>query len=129
MSPAVRVIDASVVLAFLLGEMTAEKAEPWLSSAIISSVNLCEIVSKLVDRGLATEAISGTIADLNLEVRPFNHTQAEQAGLLRSSTRQLGLSLGDRACLALALDLGVSVVTADKAWTGLDIGIPIELIR
>ena len=127
--PATRIVDSSVVLAFLLRELTAEEAEPWLSGASISSVNLSEIVSKLVDRGLAAEAISDTIADLNLEVWPFSQAQAERAGLLRSRTRERGLSLGDRACLALAIDLGCSVATADKAWAGLDIGIPIELIR
>lgn len=124
-----RVVDSSVVLAFLLGELTPEQAEPWLSGADISSVNLSEIVSKLIDRGLSADVIAETVADLNLEVRPFSPAQAERAGLLRSCTRELGLSLGDRACLALAIDLGGSVATADKAWAALDIGIEIDLVR
>lgn len=124
-----RVVDSSVVLAFMLRELTAVEAEPWLTGASISTVNLSEVTSKLVDRGLSAEAIAENIADLNLEVRSFDQAQAERAGLLRSSTRELGLSLGDRACLALAIGLGGSVATADKAWAKLDIGIPIELIR
>jgi PIN domain nuclease of toxin-antitoxin system len=129
MPSAARVIDSSVVLAFMLRELTAVEAEPWLTGASISAVNLSEVITKLIDRGLSAETIAENIADLNLEVRPFDQAQAERAGLLRSCTRELGLSLGDRACLALAIDVGGSVATADKAWAELDIGIPIELIR
>jgi len=124
-----RVVDSSVVLAFLLGELTSTEAEPWLTGASISTVNLSEIVAKLTDRGMSAEDIADTVADLNLEVRPFDQAQAERAGLLRSRTKEAGLSLGDRACLALAIDIGGGVATADKAWAKLDIGIQIELIR
>lgn len=129
MPSAPRIVDSSVVLAFLLGELPAAEAEPWLSGASISAVNLSEVIAKLVDRGLPDEEIANNIADLDLDVRPFDLAQAEMAGLLRSRTKELGLSLGDRACLALAIDLGGSVATADKAWAKLDVGIPIALIR
>jgi PIN domain nuclease of toxin-antitoxin system len=129
MSSITRVNDSSVVLAFLLGELTSMEAEPWLTGASISTVNLSEIVAKLTDRGMSAEDIADTVADLNLEVRPFDQAQAERAGLLRSRTKEAGLSLGDRACLALAIDIGGCVATADKAWAKLDFGIQIELIR
>lgn len=129
MPVAVRVLDASVVLAAMLGELTAANAEQWLLESCISAVNLAEVVAKLSDRGLSAEMISNGIAKLDLEVIPFDHVQAERAGLLRLETRQLGLSLGDRACLALAAVLGRPAATADRAWAKLDIGIAIEVVR
>jgi ribonuclease VapC len=123
------VIDASVFLAAVLGELTAEDAETWLAGSCISTVNLSESVAKLVDHRYGAAIITDTIQAMELDVRPFDREQAEGAGLLRHSTRQYGLSLGDRACLALAKDLGRPVATADKAWAKLDIGVPIELIR
>jgi PIN domain nuclease of toxin-antitoxin system len=124
-----RVLDSSVVLAAMLGEMPTDEAEPWLSGACISAVNFAEVVTRLADRGMPPEDLADSLLDMDLDVRPFDQVQAHQAGLLRSKTRDLGLSLGDRACLALAAQLGLSVATGDKAWAKLDIGIKIELIR
>lgn len=124
-----RVIDSSVVLAAMLGEITIEEAEPWLKDACISAVNFAEVVTRLTDRGMTAKDLAENLADMDLDVRPFDQEQAEQAGLLRSKTRDLGLSLGDRACLALAAQLGLPVATGDKAWAKLDLGIPVELIR
>jgi ribonuclease VapC len=129
MSAASRVLDASVVLATIFGEVTAAEAEPWLAEACISAVNLAEVVAKLAERGSSAEMIANGIARLDLEVVPFDQVQAERAGLLRIETRPLGLSLGDRACLALAAGLGVPAVTADRTWAGLDLGIAIDVVR
>lgn len=123
------VLDASVILAVLLGELPAAEAEVWLTGSCIGAVNLSEAVAKLVDKGYLENAIRENLAAMKLDVRPFDHAQAEHAGLLRSATRHAGLSLGDRACLALASDLGRPAATTDRAWAKLDIGIPIELIR
>ena len=95
----------------------------------MSAVNLSEVVAKLTDLGYAADFVSERLTRLDLDVRPFDHAQAEQAGLLRPATRPLGLSLGDRACLALAAALKRTAVTADRAWAQLDIGVPVELIR
>ena len=113
----------------MLGEMTTAEAEPWLSGACISAVNYSEVVARLIERGLSAQTLADSLLDMDLDVRPFDHVQAEQAGLLRTKTRELGLSLGDRACLALALQLGRSVATGDKVWAKLDIGIDVDLIR
>ena len=123
------VIDASVLLAVVLGELTAEETETWLAGSCISTVNLSESISKLVDHNYEAEIITDVLHAMKLDVWPFDREQAERAGLLRASTRQYGLSLGDRACLALANDLQRPAATADKAWAKLDIGIPIKLIR
>jgi ribonuclease VapC len=123
------VLDASVVLAVMLGELTAVEAELWLTGSCIGAVNLSEVVAKLVDKGYHRDVIAENFAPMKLDVRPFDQPQAERAGLLRDATRGAGLSLGDRACLALASVLGRPAATADKAWAKLDIGVPIELIR
>lgn len=123
------VLDASVVLAVMLTEMTSEDAESWLTQACISSVNFAEVVSKLSDKGISAAQIADEVAILNLDVRPFDREQAYHAGLLRAETRHLGLSLGDRACLALAASLNKPVATADRNWAKLDLGIAIEVVR
>ncbi len=123
------VLDASVLLAVVLGEMDAAEAEPWFVEACMSAVNLSEVVARLADLGFTADFIAGGLAKFDLDVRNFDPGQAERAGFLRPLTRQKGLSLGDRACLALAAELGRPAVTADRAWAGLDIGIEIELVR
>jgi ribonuclease VapC len=123
------VLDASVVLAIVLGELGAAEAELWLAGSCISTVNFSEAVAKLIDRGYQPDFISENLGAMKFDVIPFDRAQAERAGLLRDATRRSGLSLGDRACLALAAELNRPAATADKAWAGLDIGIPIELIR
>jgi ribonuclease VapC len=95
----------------------------------ISAVNLSETIAKFVERGYSPDDIEQNIGAMKFDVRPFDRAQAERAGLLRAATLRRGLSLGDRACLALAAELGRAAVTADKAWAGLDIDIPIEFIR
>lgn len=123
------VIDASVLLAAILGELTAQETERWLAGGCISAVNLSETAAKLVDHGYTADVITDMLQAMKLDVWPFDQDQAESAGLLRASTRQYGLSLGDRACLALAKALQRPAATADRAWAKLDIGIPVELIR
>jgi ribonuclease VapC len=123
------VLDASVVLAITFGELTAAEAERWMADACISAVNLSEVVAKLSERGSSAEEISNGIAEFNLDVRPFDDVQAEKAGLLRLETRRFGLSLGDRACLALAAALERTAVTTDRTWAELNVGIAIEVVR
>lgn len=124
------VLDASAVLAILNGEAGADKLTPQLlSDATISTVNLAEVQSKLVSRGLdpedAWDAATGPVR----ETEPFTGDQARIAGDLVAKTRSLGLSLGDRACLALGIALGAAVYTADQSWKGLRLGVRIHHIR
>lgn len=100
-----------------------------ISFSVISSVNLAEAHSKLVMKGIpANDAWEAIMAPIG-EVADFNPHHAKRAGGLILQTRHLGLSLGDRACLALAIELGVPVYTADRVWSQLDLGIPIHVIR
>ncbi len=123
-------LDASAVLAVLNGEPGAEKLTPeLLSSATAGTVNLAEVQSKLVSRGIdpddAWEAALSPIRNVN----EFTLEQAKLAGSLVQKTQSLGLSLGDRACLALAITMGVPVYTADRSWKSLKLGIKIHLVR
>lgn len=129
MAQSVRVLDASVVLAALLGEVLEDEAEAWLVGGCISAVNVSEVVAKLVDLNFPADVIATNIAEARLDIRPFDDAQAERAGFLRKDTRNMGLSFGDRACLALAGGLDLPVVTADRAWAKLDLGIAVEVIR
>jgi ribonuclease VapC len=109
-------------------EPGADVVQALLPDAVISSVNLAEVVTKLIDRGSTEEVIDGALWSLNLTVIEFAGVTARLAGLLRKETRSRGLSLGDRACLALAQERGLTAVTADAAWVGAT-SIPVLLIR
>lgn len=124
------VVDASAVLAPLNQERGADLvAEAIAQGAAICTVNLSEVVGKLAEASMPEFAVRTAIDDLDLEAVDFGLELAYQAGLLRPQTRSFGLSLGDRACLALAQKRGVPVLTADRTWERLAIGARIQVIR
>jgi PIN domain nuclease of toxin-antitoxin system len=123
------VLDASALLALLNDEKGAETVQGLLPEAVISSVNLAEVVARLSSAGMPENDIRDVLALLGLEVVSFDNEQAYLAGLLVSHGRKYGLSLGDRACLALARSVTATAVTADRAWVALDVGINIKTIR
>lgn len=100
-----------------------------MRGGIISSVNLTEAHGRLILEGLSEAfAWEAVITPLG-EIAEYSATQARRAGSLISQTRSLGLSLGDRACLALAIELSVPVYTADRIWSQLSLGVPVHVIR
>jgi ribonuclease VapC len=123
------VLDASALLAFLQREPGLDRVRQALPDAVIGSVNLAEVVTKLVQWGAPAERVAERLGDLDLEVHAFDRNLAFAAGALHAETRRLGLSLGDRSCLALARSLGALVLTTDRVWQGADLGIEVELIR
>ncbi len=123
------VLDASVVLAHLNGEAGCERAEAYFGDALISAVNYAEVIAKLVERGAGLSLVRTALARYGLEIAPFEEEEAERAGALRAKTRKFGLSLGDRACLALAARRGLPVLTADKLWQALELPIDVRLLR
>jgi PIN domain nuclease of toxin-antitoxin system len=123
------VFDASAVLALLAGEPGAEVVRASLPNAVISTVNLSEVGAKLADRGVKEPAIRNAISLLGLEVVAFDEAAAYAAAAMRPATRHLGLSLGDRACLALAASRGVPALTTDRNWASLAIGVEVRLAR
>jgi len=123
------VLDASAVLALLANERGAEQVQTALGSAVMSAVNLAEVLAKLGDRGV-TEAEQRLIRmSLDVEVRSFDEHAAWRASGLRGTTRSHGLSIGDRACLALALEESLPVLTTDRAWSKLEVGVEVRPLR
>ena len=108
------VLDASAILALLHEEPGHVKVAEMVAEAVVGPVNLAEVVSKLSDNGGSEGPIRQLLAKLGLTVVPFDEEQAYKAGLLRQTTRSQSLSLGDRACLALAHSLGLPAITADR---------------
>ena len=123
------VLDASALLAVLLREPGAEKVTPLLLGSKICSVNLTEVGTRLVNVGDKPETLLTQIHELGVEIVPFDQTLATVAIRLRDGTRSAGLSLGDRACIALAMREQAVAVTTDRAWARLEFGCEIELIR
>jgi ribonuclease VapC len=124
------VLDASAILAVIGGDPGAEKLTPdLLARAVGSAVNLSEVQAKLVSRGWSSEQAWEDATSPVREVVAFDEAQARVAGDLATQTRHLGLSLGDRACLALGIALKVPVYTAEKAWKKLNVGITVHVIR
>lgn len=125
------VLDTSAVLAYLFEEAGAEMVAPVLEagSGLISSVNYAELVSKLIDQGMPPAIIRETLFALELELVDHDEAQAFMTGELRAASKALGLSLGDRACLALGILRQLPVVTADRAWLNLPVRTEVRAIR
>lgn len=123
------VIDASALLAYVNGEPGADKVEAVLGEAMISAVNLAEAATKLALRRGTPDRILAEFTEAELTVIDFDRPLAEATGALAVLTRAQGLSLGDRACLALAKREGAIALTADQAWSKVKAGIDIQLIR
>ncbi|HEX5416368.1 MAG TPA: type II toxin-antitoxin system VapC family toxin [Chloroflexota bacterium] len=124
------VLDASALLALLFKEPGHDSVARAIGDgASISTVNLSEVVAKLSDVGMPTQTIHDALDGLGIDVVDFNFEQAYRAGGLRVMTRPLGLSLGDRACLTVAEQLGLPAITTDHAWERLTIGISVRVAR
>jgi PIN domain nuclease of toxin-antitoxin system len=121
--------DSSAVIAFLRSEPGADVVRVNLSDAVISAVNIAEIASWIVRGGETIESAQTGLDNLDLDTIDFDDDLAMRTGALMAKTKRLGLSLGDRACLATAAREGVPVLTADRAWRDLDVGVEIQLIR
>ncbi len=124
------VLDASALLALLKQEDGSEQVAEFITErAVINSVNLSEVIAKLSEAGMPEDAIHETLDMLTLMTVDFDMALAYEAGLLRPLTKQAGLSLGDRACLALAKQLNLPAITTDRVWENLSLDITIQVIR
>ena len=123
------VFDSSALLAITFEEDGAEIAAQALNDGIISAVNASEVITRYIDLGASEDDSRASLLAFGLEIHPFDESLAIATGLMRSATRDAGLSLGDRACLALAIREQSRVLTGDRAWATLDLGIAVELIR
>lgn len=123
------VLDASAVLALLQKEPGGGVVASHLSGAQISTINASEVGSKLADAGLTVGAARATLGALGIDLVDFDVNQAWAVSGLRSRTRAAGLSLGDRACLALGMHLSAPVVTADRRWLDFQDLVEIVVVR
>lgn len=123
------VLDASAVMAVLKLEPGGDAVADVLGQAVISTINLSEVVTSLVNQGAPFSRAADIVRSLIIEVIPFDEQLAFAAASLRAATRTSGLSFGDRACVALGRHTSLPVMTADKTWAKLDVGVDVRLIR
>ena len=125
-----KVYDASALLAVVFSETGADTVLGHLvePGGCVSAVNWAEVASKMIERGVDRENLPRELRTFGLDVVPLDEPQALAAGVLSATTRPLGLSLGDRCCLALAQSLQAQVITAERLWARLD-GFDIALVR
>lgn len=123
------VIDTSVVMCVLLREPGRDRALEAMRGATMSCVNLAEVVAKCLERAVREDLATLLLSGREVSIVDFVAEDAALAGQLWTRAPKGRLSLGDRACLATAVRLGATAVTADRVWADLDLPCPIELVR
>jgi PIN domain nuclease of toxin-antitoxin system len=123
------VLDASALLAAIFAEKGSQQVIARLPSALLSAVNLAEVATRALDLGQSLEETIRQVQRLPLQIIPYDAEQAHVTASLRPATKPLGLSLGDRACLALGMTRGATVLTADRLWGKIQCDLEIIFIR
>jgi PIN domain nuclease of toxin-antitoxin system len=127
--PEAVVLDSSAILALFFNEQGGQIVASLVEGALLSTVNLTEVHCRMIERDAQAKQAWGWIQGLECQICFFSDEQARVAAELKQITRPFGLSLGDRACLALAMERKATVYTTDKVWKQLDLGIEIVAIR
>lgn len=123
------VLDTSAFLAMANREPGADMVTSLLQESVMSAVNATEVLQKLVQKGMSLDNAEDYLRRFVAEIKTYTLVQATMAASLAPRTQKYGLSLGDRACVALGKTLNIPVVTADQTWKQLDVGVTVELIR
>lgn len=123
------VLDASALIALLWEEPGAEAVEPLLGRSVVSSVNWAEVLQRYRAHGVEIAGKRESVEALGIEISDFTAEDGEIVAELWPPTRNAGLSLADRSCLALARRLRLPAYTADRAWRKVDVGVDVVLIR
>ncbi|HXF50513.1 MAG TPA: type II toxin-antitoxin system VapC family toxin [Dehalococcoidia bacterium] len=126
--PAV-VLDASALLAAVRGEPGGDRVESQIGVAAMCAVNWAEVAQKSLAYGIDAAALRADLVAAGLTIVPFAAEDAEVSARLWFLTQSSGLSLADRACLSLALRLGVPALTADRLWADIDVGVDVQVVR
>ena len=122
------ILDSSAILAFLNQESGAEYVERLIPDSKMYAVNVAEVLTRSIELGHTNESARESFAMLGLEIIDFDERHAARAAELRAVTRHLGLSLGDRSCLACAILHDATAITADRQWKSLSC-CPVQIIR
>ena len=122
------ILDASAALACIQNEPGGDLVRMRTRGGVISAINLAEVIAKLIEKGSTPKRAVELIDAMSLEVESVDSSLAQRMGTLHEITQGKGISLGDRACLALAERLNLPILTADRAWAKLDLDLTIELI-
>ncbi len=123
------VFDSSALLALLFDEAGGDVALPFVRGALLSAVNLDEVLHKCVRRGIDAGAVLDSLRRLEVAIGSFDSEQARVSAALHPRAQALRLSFADRACLALGIVRRATVVTADRVWQAFDGDVDIRLIR
>lgn len=123
------IVDASALLAAIHEEKGGDSVKKIIDVCIISAINWSVVLQKLERAAIDSSQVETALKALGLEVTDFTDEDAHIAASLWGDSKALGLSLADRACVATAIRLNANVITADKIWRQLEIGIEIKLIR
>ena len=123
------ILDSSALLAFYNDEPGWQKVEPYQGNSLISAVNAAEVISTLIRNGIESNKARTAVTEFVSEVVPYDIEQASGTGNLISIGKQYGLSLGDRACLSLGMQMQLPVLTGDIIWQEVDLNVEIILIR
>ncbi|MGK2964440.1 MAG: type II toxin-antitoxin system VapC family toxin [Tepidiformaceae bacterium] len=123
------VLDASALLAAVRGEPGGDAAFEAALRGVVSAVNWSEVVQKVLQASSEPDVPIAALRGREIEIAPFGRDDAERAAALWPARRARGLSLADRACLALAIGRGLPVVTADRTWAQLGLGVEVVVIR
>ncbi|MEL6436805.1 MAG: type II toxin-antitoxin system VapC family toxin [Pseudomonadota bacterium] len=124
------ILDASAMLVLLYDEPGSHRVQEVLHQASISAANYCEVLSKLVQKGVPPSDAENILASFDLDIVPVDGAVAALAGVLFADTKAFGLSLGDRICLATAALTKRAALTADRVWSKVEHdGLVVEVIR
>jgi PIN domain nuclease of toxin-antitoxin system len=123
------VLDASALIALALKERGAGIVATFAHQSLISTVNASEFLQRMADAGIADDEAANKMTEFEVTLVPFTADHARQAAAFRLATKKLGLSLGDRACLALAHDRRFPILTSDRRMAEADVGLDIRMIR
>lgn len=125
----IAVLDSSAIIALLRKEPGADEVRKWLKRSFVSSVTIAEVMCVARRRGIPAEAERWAIKQLGLNCVGFDNTQAEVVASIYSATERKSIGLGDRACMALAIALGVPVITSDREWAECGLELDVRLFR
>jgi PIN domain nuclease of toxin-antitoxin system len=122
-------LDASALLAFLYRETGHETVAQYIGDSVLSTINLSEVLARFVRDGHSAEAVLHKIQSTTIKIVPFSARQAVLAANMTPVTRPFGLSMADRACLALAMEHNIAALSADTMWNTVPLAVDIILIR